>query len=57
MDARISDVMNKRSNRLQDYNYKFNSSANAQSRTTVGKDSSGEFQIRKNNSYLHDNVD
>lgn len=57
MDARISDVMNKRSNRLQDYNYKFSSSANAQSRTTVGKDSSGEFQIRKNNSYLHDNVD
>ena len=30
MDARISDVMNKRSNRLQDYNYKFSSSANAQ---------------------------
>lgn len=57
MDARISDVMNKRSNRLQDYNYKFSSSTNAQSRTTVGKDSSGEFQIRKNNSYLHDNVD
>ena len=56
MDARISDVMNKRSNRLQDYNYKFGS-VNTQSRTTVGKDSSGEFQIRKNNSYLHDNVD
>ena len=54
MDARISDVMNKRSNRLQDYNYKFGAN---QSRTSLGKDSAGEIQIRRNNSYLHENVD
>ncbi|AMD85833.1 cell division protein FtsZ [Capnocytophaga haemolytica] len=55
INGKISDVMTKRSSRLQDYNYKFGSGN--QSRTSVGKDSSGEFQIRKNNSYLHDNVD
>jgi cell division protein ftsZ len=56
IDSRISDVMKRsRSNRLQDYNYKFGS--NNQSRTSMGKDSAGEMQIRKNNSYLHDNVD
>lgn len=61
LNSRISDVMNRRSNRLQDYNYKFNSAVNnngsGYSRTSIGKDSSGEFQIRKNNSFLHDNVD
>ena len=31
--------------------------SNNQSRTSMGKDSAGEMQIRKNNSYLHDNVD
>ena len=54
IDCRISDVMSKRSNRLQDYNYKF---GNNQSRTSLGKDSAGEIQIRRNNSVLHDNVD
>ena len=54
IDAKISDVMNKRSNSLKDYNYKFGAN---QSRTSIGKDSSGEIQIRRNNSFLHENVD
>ncbi|GIM54404.1 cell division protein FtsZ [Capnocytophaga cynodegmi] len=61
INSRISDVMAKRSNRLQNYNHIFGSSnnysENNQSRTSISKDSSGEYQIRRNNSFLHDNVD
>ena len=60
LNSKISDVMAKRSNRLQSYNYKFgmnNQTENGLSRMSVSKDSSGEYQIRKNNSFLHDNVD
>ena len=55
MDAPISDVLNKRSSNLKTYNHTFGNAG--QSRTTVGKDSAGEMQIRRNNSFLHDNVD
>ena len=55
IDAPISDVLNKRSSNLKTYNHTFGSAG--QSRTTVGKDSAGEMQIRRNNSFLHDNVD
>ncbi|GET46691.1 cell division protein FtsZ [Capnocytophaga felis] len=61
VNSRISDVMARRSNRLQNYNHVFGSSSNYsennQSRTSISKDSSGEYQIRRNNSFLHDNVD
>ena len=60
LNSKISDVMAKRSNRLQSYNYKFgmnNQTENGLSRMSVSKDSSGEYQIRKNNFFLHDNVD
>lgn len=59
VDNRISDVMAKRSNCLQNYNHTFGSASsdNSQSRTSISKDSSGEYQIRRNNSFLHDNVD
>ncbi|CEN44492.1 cell division protein FtsZ [Capnocytophaga canis] len=56
-----ANIMKTRSNRLQDYNYKFNTSnytdSNSHSRTSISRDSSGEIQFRKNNSFLHDNVD
>ena len=55
IDAPISDVLNKRSSNLKTYNHNFGNAG--QSRTTVGKDSAGEMQIRRNNSFLHDNVD
>ena len=55
MDAPISDVLNKRSSNLKTYKHTFGNAD--QSRTTVGKDSAGEMQIRRNNSFLHDNVD
>lgn len=60
INNKISEVMAKRSGRLQEYNHKFkpsNGYENNQSRMSVGRDSSGDFQIRKNNPYLHDNVD
>ncbi|MDO5104280.1 cell division protein FtsZ [Capnocytophaga sp.] len=59
LNSKISDVMAKRSNRLQSYNHIFggSQSENNHSRTSISQDSSGEFQIRRNNSFLHDNVD
>lgn len=59
LNSKISDVMAKRSNRLQNYNHVFggSSSENSHSRTSISQDSSGEYQIRRNNSFLHDNVD
>ncbi len=59
VNSKISDVMAKRSNRLQNYNHIFggSQSENNHSRTSISQDSSGEFQIRRNNSFLHDNVD
>ena len=62
VNSRISDVMTRRSDSLHKYNHKFGQTNNGytdnnHSRISIGKDSSGEFQIRKNNSFLHDNVD
>ncbi len=59
VNSKISDVMAKRSNRLQNYNHIFggSQSENSHSRISISQDSSGEFQIRRNNSFLHDNVD
>lgn len=61
INNRISEVMSKRSGRLQDYNHKFQQTngytADNHSRSSISQDSFGDFQIRKNNSFLHDNVD
>ena len=56
-NATIDQVLNNnRSGYLSKYNHTFGSSV-AQSRTSVAKDSAGDTQLRKNNSYLHDRAD
>ena len=56
-NATIDQVLNNnRSGYLSKYNHTFGSSI-AQSRTSVAKDSAGDTQLRKNNSYLHDRAD
>ena len=56
-NATIHQVLNNnRSGYLSKYNHTFGSSV-AQSRTSVAKDSAGDTQLRKNNSYLHDRAD
>ena len=56
-NATIEQVLNNnRSGYLSKYNHTFGSSI-AQSRTSVAKDSAGDTQLRKNNSYLHDRAD
>ena len=56
-NATIEQVLNNnRSGYLSKYNHTFGSSV-AQSRTSVAKDSAGDTQLRKNNSYLHDRAD
>ncbi|MFJ1425053.1 cell division protein FtsZ [Capnocytophaga canimorsus] len=65
MNSTISEVLRTRTrpNVLKTYNHKFNISGQSEfeekkpSRMSFGVDSSGEIQIRTNNSYLHDNVD
>lgn len=55
-NATIDQVLNNnRSGYLSKYNHTFGSVA--QSRTSVAKDSAGDTQLRKNNSYLHDRAD
>ncbi|WP_288896227.1 cell division protein FtsZ [uncultured Capnocytophaga sp.] len=56
-NATIDQVLNNsnsRSGYLSKYNHTFGA---AQSRTSVAKDSAGDTQLRKNNSYLHDRAD
>ena len=56
-NATIDQVLNNnRSGYLSKYNHTFGSSV-AQSRTSVAKDSAGDTQLRKNNSYLHYRAD
>ena len=56
-NATIDQVLNNnRSGYLSKYNHTFGSGV-AQSRTSVAKDSAGDTQLRKNNSYLHDRAD